>query len=59
MYGSMVKRLRLRPLTAATRVRIPIESPHSAKAGPVPAFCFFGGTENGKTHYFMETEGYA
>ena len=35
----MVKRLRLRPLTAATRVRIPIESPHKVKAGRVPAFC--------------------
>ena len=26
-HGSMVKWLRLRPLTAATRVRIPVESP--------------------------------
>ena len=27
LYGSLVKRLRLRPLTPATRVRFPHESP--------------------------------
>ena len=41
----MVKRLRLRPLTAATRVRIPIESPHRKKAGLCT--CLFSYSENG------------
>ena len=31
MYGSLVKRLRLRPLTAASRVRFPYESPKRSK----------------------------
>ena len=32
-YGSMVKRLRLSPLTAATGVRIPLESPKQKRVG--------------------------
>ena len=31
VYGSLVKRLRLRPLTPATRVRFPHESPKTEK----------------------------
>ena len=42
----MVKRLRLRPLTAATRVRIPIESPHRKKAGLCT--CLFSYSEKGE-----------
>ena len=40
-YGSMVKRLRLRPLTAATRVRIPIESPDIVQLGLASKLRFF------------------
>ena len=42
----MVKRLRLRPLTAATRVRISIESPHRKKAGLCT--CLFSYSEKGE-----------
>ena len=35
-YGPMVKRLRHRPFTAVTRVRVPVGSPNKLKANPFP-----------------------